>query len=516
MKETNDFEQFYEVEQQTADSISWLDIVERGSSKYSFGFWNFKIQIRPTGDQILTIESVSKNGLFTELAKAGFCKRYRQNGTYILIRVEDNILKLVTPAQIKDFALALVDSLPESVMLFGFKILKAQLKETFLREQHCLFGENVLSPLPTHTADLLSDTPREMFFPFQNAVIQVDASGLKMIPYADLKNVCIWENHILTRDFQKTVNSSMFCDFINNVCSNDAERIKAMRAAIGYLLHRFYNQTTTKAVILYDEQLTGADSANGGTGKGLFANAVGYMREMLTIDGKKFEKDDKFSLQSITEATEIVLFDDVRKDFEFERFNSILTNGWEIEAKHVGTIRIPLKQSPKMVVASNSILKTLDGNTVERRQFILEFSDFYSRMKNETLKPVVDVHGCEFFYDWNVNQWLEFDNYMIESCRIYLQDGLPMVKAKNVEINRLLQATTSDFVEWTTEMQFSNETNYPFNEYFQNFKELHYGSDSQFSSKTFSIWMKQFAKCYGFEHKSLRYNALTYFKFIQK
>ena len=75
MKETNDFEQFYEVEQQTADSISWLDIVEHGSSKYSFGFWNFKIQIRPTGDQILTIESVSKNGLFTELAKAGFCKR---------------------------------------------------------------------------------------------------------------------------------------------------------------------------------------------------------------------------------------------------------------------------------------------------------------------------------------------------------------------------------------------------------------------------------------------------------
>ena len=503
------------MEKPEVKDFDWLQLHDLKNGNYSFGFWNVSIQTYTNGQQVLKYGGVCKTNTFEILENNGFCKRYREDGSFLLIREIDNILTKVTPAQIKDFVLDMLDSLPEELEICGFKLQKKNFVEVFLREHCSLFSENnSLSPLRNHTKKLLNDTPTTMYFPFKNGVAKVTKESVELLPYSDLKNLCIWENHIIQRDFSITKDKSMFEDFVYNVSSNDPIKIHAIKTAIGYLLHRYYTSTCTKAVVLYDEKITDRDSAHGGTGKGIVASSISQLREVAIINGKRFDTKERFALQKVSESTEVVFLDDILPEFDFEYFNSILTDGWEFEQKNKTTIRIPFEDSPKLIISANQIMKTKKGETATRRQFIIEISDFYSNMLSSTQTPIVDVHGCEFFRGWNDNQWCAFDNFMLNSCRIFLESGLPINEPKNVAYNRLLQATNEEFLSWMTEKDFQRNTNYPFSEFFEEFKSLTFGDHSLFSTKTFSNWLKLYAETGGNTYKSLRYNKIVYFQFL--
>lgn len=490
---------------------SWLEIHNLGPNQYNMGFWDFSI-VRVSNQQYIDFNGVSKIRLFEILSVNGFCKLFRENGTFILIHNNDNVLSVVNGIQIKDFALKLLDLLPDEIDILGFKIKTDVLKEKFLDEHVNLFREESLSPLKNLETPILRDTANTMYFPFLNGVAVVTQDGAIMRNYTELDNLCVWKDHIIKRNVELVKSTSMFELFIKNVSNQNVEQIKAKQAAIGYLLHRYYNEVNTKAVILYDEELTDSNSANGGTGKGLFAKSLSKLRRLETIDGKKFNSTDKFGFQRINELTDLVFFDDIRPEFEFERFNSILTDGWEVEAKNKKTIRIALNQSPKMIIASNSIMKTKDGFTAERRQYIIEFSNFYSKLKEISQEPVVHVHGCQFFYDWDEIEWNRFYSYMIYSCVQYLKSGLPLVKTINVQLNRLLQDTSKDFVDWVNNQCFEVGKRYLYSEYYQDFTTK-YSDSSTFSIQNFSKWLKLYAKMNRFDYKTKRYNDKTYFSF---
>lgn len=490
----------------------WIQLNDLKNGNYSFGFWNIKIKNYANGQQVLEFNGICKTNTFDILQSYGFCKRYREDGTFLLIRDIDNTLTKQTPSQIKDFVITLVDGLPEDIDICGFKIRSIKLKEEFLREHRVLFSDDALSPLRNHTKKLLNDTSDTMFFPFKNGVAKVTKKGVAVVPYSDLKDVCIWENHIIKRDFVITDRASMFEDFIRNISNNDDSRINAVKAAIGYLLHRYYSSTCTKAVILYDERLTDSDSAHGGSGKGILAKAIAQLRELVTINGKRFDPTERFNLQNVTESTEAILLDDVLPNFDFEFFNSILTDGYEFEQKNKTTIRIPFEDSPKLIISSNQIIRTKKGETASRRQFIIEVNDYYSAKLATTQTPIIDEHGCEFFRGWNDGQWCEFDNFMLNCCGLFLNNGLPVNINKNVEQNRLLQTTCQEFMQWMDEQKFSTNTEYSFSEYFTDFKLTAFGEVSLFGTKTFNNWMKLHAETKGFNYKSFRYNKITYFR----
>ena len=462
-------------------NFDWLKLIDLKNGNYSFGFWNVSIQNHTGGQQSLKFGGVCKTNTFEILENFGFCKRYREDGSFLLIRDIDNILIKLTPSEIKDFAIELVNSLPNEIEICGFKVQKRNFYEVFLREHHVLFGENSLSPLRNHTKQLLSDTSSTMYFPFQNGVAVVTKQCIEIIPYSDLKDLCIWKAHIIGRDFVPLVTKSMFEDFIHNVSNNDPKRIHAMKTAIGYLLHRYYSSTCTKSVVLYDEAVTDSDSAHGGSGKGIVSNAISQLRETAIINGKRFDTKERFALQKVTESTEVVFLDDILPDFDFEYFNSILTDGWEFEQKNKTTIRIPFENSPKLIISANQIMKTKKGETASRRQFIIEISDFYSAMLATTQTPIVDVHGCEFFRGWNSEQWCEFDNFMLDCCRLFLKMGLPINEPKNVAYNRLLQETSEDFVNWMTEKDFQRGVYYHSGQNYSEFKNLAVGEQGLFS-----------------------------------
>ena len=70
-----------------------------------------------------------------------------------------------------------------------------------------------------------------------------------------------------------------------------------MRSTIGYMLHAYKNLSYCPAIILNDEVIS--DNPEGGTGKGLFINALSQMKKKLVvIDGKAFNFEKELCLSA--------------------------------------------------------------------------------------------------------------------------------------------------------------------------------------------------------------------------
>ena len=74
--------------------------------------------------------------------------------------------------------------------------------------------------------------------------------------------------------------------FIANICKQEEDRKLSMESTIGFLMHGYKNLSYCPAVILNDEVIS--DNPEGGTGKGIFMNALAQMKKVVTIDGKSF------------------------------------------------------------------------------------------------------------------------------------------------------------------------------------------------------------------------------------
>lgn len=108
-------------------------------------------------------------------------------------------------------------------------------------------------------------------------------------------------------------------------------------------------------MILNDEVIT--ENPEGGTGKGIFVNAIGKMKNLVVLDGKSFSFEKSFTYQLVSSDTQILTFDDVRKHFDFERLFSIVTEGITIEKKNKDAIKVPFENSPKVIITTNYAIK---------------------------------------------------------------------------------------------------------------------------------------------------------------
>src|SRR5439155_25720777 len=122
------------------------------------------------------------------------------------------------------------------------------------------------------------------------------------------------------------------------------------------------------------------------------------------------------------DSTQVVWLDDARPELGFETFHSCLTDGWSIEKKFKDQFFIEPEDSPKLLITCNTILKG-EGTTNKRRQFIIEFSNHYSRnIKQGNEEPIKTEHGCTFFAqdDWKPQEWNQFFFFMLDCTRQYL------------------------------------------------------------------------------------------------
>lgn len=270
-------------------------------------------------------------------------------------------------------------------------------------------------------------------------------------------------------------------------------------------------------VILYDEQITDLDNPQGGTGKGVIASAIMIIRNTVKLDGKKINGNDRFDFQDVRIDTEVVWIDDVGKQLNIDRFNSISTDGFNIEQKYKDSIHIPAEESPKIIICSN-IIMDCTGTTRKRRQFIIELSSHYSsKISSGVEEPIIEEHGCRFFSDdWDDSEWNSFYWFMIGCFQDYLKDGLVPVPSINVFENRSRQIIGEDLHNWLEKKEFSPDSDYLTKELFEEYKGLYEGGNDRYTQRSFSNKLKKYFSLKGvqvvFDSKSLEGDKVSFFR----
>jgi hypothetical protein len=291
-------------------------------------------------------------------------------------------------------------------------------------------------------------------FFFKNNFCRVTKEGVKILDYENLDFV-VWENKINRRDFTLPVDGKLgdFEIFCNNLTFNNNERLVAFKTMIGFLLHRNKELGDPKAVILYDEKMGLNKQAHGGTGKTLIIKALEMCRECVYVSGKELKTGSVFKNQRINITTDIVAYDDLKENVDFEDFYTMITSGIDVEKKGKQSFFIEYEDAPKILLSSNYLIKGDGGNSDLRRRYEFEIANHY----NKDLTPEMEFGKRFFSADWGDEQWNKFYLFMMMCLHDYLNLGLIEADPINLKNTKMKDKSCQEFVDYATEYFKINE-----------------------------------------------------------
>jgi hypothetical protein len=369
-----------------------------------------------------------------------------------------------------------------------------------------LFSDKLLLMLDSINLMMLRDSKTQSFFAFQNGILEVDKNTKKLIDYIDIDGY-VWESQIIQREWESLETfDNEYQTFINNISNGEPT---AIECSIGYLLSTYKNKMNNKAIILNDEVIS--QNPEGGTGKGLFVQGLKQIRKVSILDGKTFDDKKSFPYQTVSPETQVLVFDDVLKNFNFENKFSLVTEGMTLERKNKDAIKLKVEDSPKMVISTNYAIKG-EGNSHDRRRHELEIAQYYGK----NLTPY-DEFGKQLFDDWDNEDFKKFDNYMISCLQYYFKLGLVKQNAKNIKLRKFIAETNMDFYEW-----ISDTSNFPQNvrndkaQYFTQFINDNKDFTNYLKRNTFNIWINKYANFIGANFEQGNSNGLKWFGIFEK
>lgn len=431
----------------------------------------------------------------TFLESKDFSKYYPDDGSnaFIFINKDENFIDIVSEYQVKDFVLK---DLQERFEIDIFDIVAEKTK---------LFTYQYLSILDTSKVDVVKDTKDFAMLYYENKAIKVESNNITEIKYSDLEGY-VWKSNVIERKYKDVDHhQSQFRSFLWLVAGQDQERYNTFKSLMGYLLHSYKNSANNKAIILNDEKIS--DNPNGGSGKGLLTMAISKMKNVSVIDGKTFDFNKSFPYQTVSTDSQVLAFDDAKQNFKFEQLFSLITEGITLEYKGKDAIKLSVEDSPKILISTNYTIKT-DGGSFERRMFEVELSSYFN--KNHT---PLDEFGNMIFDGWDENQWNLFDKFMINCIQYYLENGLVSYSHVNLEVRKLINATSQEFLDFMDEKDlFDGERlNYKDlkNSFISDFED--YRNHQWFNQKLFNKWLARYLNFKGFSYDSISSNGVRFY-----
>jgi hypothetical protein len=364
-----------------------------------------------------------------------------------------------------------------------------------------LFSENYLLMLESIDLIMLNDTRSKSYIAFENGILEVTKESVNLIDYLDV-NGYIWKSHILDREWKQLDDyANDYETFVSNISS--AEPLP-LECVIGYMLCTYKNRSNNKAIILNDEVIS--DNPEGGTGKGVFVQGLSKIRNTSIIDGKQFDNKKSFAYQTVNLDTRILVFDDVKKNFDFESNFSLVTEGITIERKNKDAVKLNIHESPKLLLSTNYAIKG-EGNSHDRRRHEVEFSQYYGK----DLIPR-DEFKKDLFDEWDVNEFQRFDNYMVYCLQAFLNNGLIKQNAKNIKLRKFIAESSMEFYEWIEDkdnfaLGVRNDKVGKFSEFIENYQDF----KKWLTRKRFNIWVKKYATFKGIEYSDGNSNGSRWF-----
>jgi len=364
-----------------------------------------------------------------------FKNKPNEESSFNLIKKDGIFLSIKDDWEIKDHVLdhILNNDLEDGV----YNLMTGQSK---------FFKRDFLSMLKTEEIDVLRDTTEKAYLFYQNGVVDITKESNELKPYSDY-GLSIWKDQVIKRDFvEADHHESEYRTFVWKISGGfdlpliptieeDAsyklaiDRYNTFQSVIGYLLHSYNSGGDNKAIILNDEAIT--DDPNGRSGKGLFWNAIKKLKKVQSLNGKSFDFSDPFPYQGVKTDCQVLVWDDVKRNFDFEKLFSVITEGIEITYKGKDTIKLPIEDSPKILITTNYTIKG-KGGSHDARRFEVELSNFF----NDKHTPI-HFFGHKLFDNWDEREWARFDCYMIECLKKYLKNGLMEYKAITLPLKKL-------------------------------------------------------------------------------
>lgn len=323
-----------------------------------------------------------------------------------------------------------------------------------LQMKNRYFENTFLNRLPVIDVDQIRDTKDSSFVFFKEFYYEIKFNGIKEHHYMDLDGRHIWKSQICKHNVtklmeQKDYQKYSFPRFVYNAMGQDAKKYKSACASIGYGLHTYKKKRLAKLIYTCEEGVDELDGlAAGGTGKEIFMECLKMVRKVVTVDGKDFDKRDKFKFQNVGDDTQIVCINDYEGDI-IELFNRI-TGDFEVERKGLNKVIMDFNISPKIFVSANQSPKGF-SNAYARRLHLVEFTQWY----NQKHTPSDDFGDRDFFSDdWNQDDWNALYSFLFNCIGEYLKNSLPesVINLENQQHKQLVKNTGREFAEYFTEL----------------------------------------------------------------
>lgn len=464
-----------------------------------FIFWNGEGQISPH----LLYEFFASKGIGLYYPD----EKIRKKSDPIIVKVDGNLVSEVSVSHMLGLAKEhviectsesgesgpILDSLHNSIKLFGDKNLKL---------------------LPTLKLEFISDTKDAGYFFFKNGIVKVTSDTISIHNFENFDDF-IWESSLINLDFNLNdipdqINYCDFMQYLQDITKvNDEEksvaRLKSLSTAIGYLLHKFKDGTTTKAIILMDMFVNG--QPNGGSGKTLLMNAIGRIRNVSTIDGKNYDQREWFQFSSVELDTGVILFDDVKKNFNFEQIFALMSTGFFRRRKYENHVFIPHDKAPKVAITTNYAING-DSSSFKRRMWEFEVSATYSANYSPR-----DKFGKNFFEEWEETEWNFFYNTMLRCLKLYLKHGLIEPESINIRYTKLVNSTCEEFIEFSNhhiqlDVQLDKKTLYL--NFIREYPEFRF----KLNQRTFTNWLRDWGTYNKYKIVEGHTGSIRYILFI--
>lgn len=412
--------------------------------------------------------------------------------TFIFVKKENKFIDIITEFQIKD---EILRNLIINNQLQAFDVAADNLT---------LFSSKYLSMIDTADVKMDKDSSEFAMIYYSNLALKITKDSIIKIDYEAMDSF-VWKSQVINRDYiDVDHHDSQFRSFIWFASGQSRDKYNTMKSVIGYLLHSHKTASNNKAIIFNDETIS--DTPNGGSGKGIIINGIGHMKKTSTIDGKTFDFNKSFAFQTVNTDTQVLAFDDVRKNFDFERLFSVITEGITIEYKGKDAIKIPVQDSPKIIISTNYTIRS-NGGSFQRRIFEIEMSDYFG--VNHT---PLDQFGNLLYDEWNTDEWNRFDKFMINCLQYYLLNGLVKSKTNNLELRKFINETSQEFYEFAiTDNCIKLEIRIGKNELLNEFYSEYPDAKKFVTNRTFIKWIKKYSDYNKFNYSEGNTNGKRWF-----
>lgn len=247
-----------------------------------------------------------------------------------------------------------------------------------------------------------------------------------------------------------------YLDAIDN--HEQAQHLVNKIFTFGYMLHRYKDPTKPWAPFAVDEAVLEDDVAEGGAGKTIYMDGAKFFCNVHQISGKEDFENDKFLLEGVSEHTDLLFFDDLKRNFDLSFFYQMVTGDLTVNTKFMSKIKIPRNLSPKFLFTSNYSLRDQRGSSI-RRRVVIGFSDYYhAESEDRNKREPKDDFNHSLFDDWNDEQWFKFINFGLQCLQFYLATKKQINAPKNNIMMRTYYIEMGEhFQQWADNTLFERE-----------------------------------------------------------